>query len=115
MVGRRLTILVFCLFFVVVSALPLPTVRKTKSQPQKELYSRATVERRSVDSEGPPHGVSEQKIERRSVDSQRLPPSGVSEQKIERQSVDSQRLPPSGVSEQKIERRSVDNQRQNNR
>ena len=37
MVGRRLTILVFCFFFVV-SAFPLPTVRKMSSQPQKELY-----------------------------------------------------------------------------
>ena len=52
MVGRRVTVLVFlleCISLVVVSAFPLSTVRE-KSQ---ELYARAAVERRWVDSERP--------------------------------------------------------------
>ena len=74
-VAQRLTVLVFleCISLVVVSALPLSTVRKKESQPQEELYARAArVERRWVDSERPlspahrmlrpPPPVSEQEI-----------------------------------------------------
>ena len=139
MVGRGLTIFVFFLFLVVVSAFHLPTVRKTESQPHEQLYSRAAVERRWVDGERPlspdkpppalAPGVSKQKVERRWVDGERplnpaqpppaLPP-GVSKQEVERRWVDGERalgpaqpppaLPP-GVPRQKVERRWVEGKR----